>query len=365
MSTGEKKRRGRGREGGEEEEKEGEKLPSSLNQNKTGKKNSDPNFTFAYVPSHLHHMLFELVKNSLRAVNDRFESDDSGAEAPPVRLVVAEGDEDITLKVSDEGGGIPRSGLPRIWTYLYSTARSPLDDMEKEGEGDDGPAVLGELERERGEEEGEKKRARKARGGRKRRRRDSLFLKIKNTSKTKQNAQLATATASRSRGSTRDISVAICRLSRWRVRETVFSFFFFPFSCSSRFLEGRKLNNSKNKLTIFPYRFSFSLFSQNNHQQDMARTPTCTSTGWGTCRSRCREAGGERERCWAFSDFFLCFSCLIRITDDPTAQNTFQSLYILFFVHACCARACAPFALLSECVARAPRSARFNFVPPP
>lgn len=102
----------------------------------------DPNFTFAYVPSHLHHMLFELVKNSLRAVNDRFESDDSGAEAPPVRLVVAEGDEDITLKVSDEGGGIPRSGLPRIWTYLYSTARSPLDDMEKEGEGDDGPAVL-------------------------------------------------------------------------------------------------------------------------------------------------------------------------------------------------------------------------------
>ena len=25
-------------------------------------------------------------------------------------------------QVSDEGGGIPRSGLPRIWTYLYSTA---------------------------------------------------------------------------------------------------------------------------------------------------------------------------------------------------------------------------------------------------
>ena len=102
-------------------------------------------------------MLFELVKNSLRAVNDRFENDESGAEAPPVRLVVAEGDEDITLKVSDEGGGIPRSGLPRIWTYLYSTARSPLDDMEKEGEGDDGPAVLGELrerKREGGREEG-------------------------------------------------------------------------------------------------------------------------------------------------------------------------------------------------------------------
>jgi len=94
----------------------------------------------AYVPSHLHHMLFELIKNSLRAVNDRFEEADG--DPPPVRLVVAEGDEDVTLKVSDEGGGIPRSGLPRIWTYLYSTARSPLADMAADGDGGDGPAVL-------------------------------------------------------------------------------------------------------------------------------------------------------------------------------------------------------------------------------
>ncbi|WMV09333.1 hypothetical protein MTR67_002718 [Solanum verrucosum] len=31
-------------------------------------------------------------------------------------------------KISDEGGGIPRSGLPKIFTYLYSTARNPLDE---------------------------------------------------------------------------------------------------------------------------------------------------------------------------------------------------------------------------------------------
>lgn len=46
-----------------------------------------------------------------------------------------------SLQVSDEGGGIPRSGLPRIWTYLYSTALSPLDEMEDTGDAD-GPAVL-------------------------------------------------------------------------------------------------------------------------------------------------------------------------------------------------------------------------------
>lgn len=97
----------------------------------------DPSFTFAYVPSHLHHMVFELVKNSLRAVQDRYE--DADTDAPPIRLVVAEGAEDITIKVSDEGGGIPRSGLPKIWTYLYSTAKSPVDMSDVEG---DGPAVL-------------------------------------------------------------------------------------------------------------------------------------------------------------------------------------------------------------------------------
>lgn len=30
--------------------------------------------------------------------------------------------------MSDEGGGIPRSGLPKIFTYLYSTAKNPLDE---------------------------------------------------------------------------------------------------------------------------------------------------------------------------------------------------------------------------------------------
>jgi signal transduction histidine kinase len=31
------------------------------------------------------------------------------------------------LQISDEGGGIPRSGLSRIFTYLYSTAENPPD----------------------------------------------------------------------------------------------------------------------------------------------------------------------------------------------------------------------------------------------
>uniref|UniRef100_A0A2P2LR41 Protein-serine/threonine kinase n=1 Tax=Rhizophora mucronata TaxID=61149 RepID=A0A2P2LR41_RHIMU len=57
----------------------------------------DPNFTFPYVPAHLHLMVFELVKNSLRAVQERYM--DLDKVAPPVRIIVAEGIEDVTIKV--------------------------------------------------------------------------------------------------------------------------------------------------------------------------------------------------------------------------------------------------------------------------
>lgn len=94
----------------------------------------DPDFTFPYVPTHLHLMVFELVKNSLRAVEERFM--DSDKLAPPIRIIVADGLEDVTIKVSDEGGGIARSGLPKIFTYLYSTAKNPLDERSDLGTAD-------------------------------------------------------------------------------------------------------------------------------------------------------------------------------------------------------------------------------------
>ncbi|GAV57248.1 LOW QUALITY PROTEIN: BCDHK_Adom3 domain-containing protein, partial [Cephalotus follicularis] len=58
----------------------------------------DPTFTFSYVPAHLQLMVFELVKNSLRAVQERYM--DSDKVAPPVRIIVANGIEDVTIKVT-------------------------------------------------------------------------------------------------------------------------------------------------------------------------------------------------------------------------------------------------------------------------
>jgi pyruvate dehydrogenase kinase 2/3/4 len=42
-------------------------------------------------------MLFELVKNSLRAVQERYMNSDE--DVPPVRIIVADGEEDVTIKV--------------------------------------------------------------------------------------------------------------------------------------------------------------------------------------------------------------------------------------------------------------------------
>merc|ERR1712000_46832 len=74
---------------------------------------------FMYVPGHLSHMLFETLKNSLRAVVETHGADKE--DFPVTKVIVAEGKEDITIKISDEGGGIPRSAIPLVWTYMYTT----------------------------------------------------------------------------------------------------------------------------------------------------------------------------------------------------------------------------------------------------
>ena len=78
-----------------------------------------PDLNFMYVPGHLSHMLFETLKNSLRAVVETHGAEKE--DFPVTKVIIAEGKEDITIKVSDEGGGIPRSSIPLVWTYMYTT----------------------------------------------------------------------------------------------------------------------------------------------------------------------------------------------------------------------------------------------------
>lgn len=76
-----------------------------------------------YVPSHLYHILFEVFKNSMRAVMEHHGQD--CLNIPPIETTIIRGREDICVKISDLGGGIPRSQADQLFKYMYSTAPQP------------------------------------------------------------------------------------------------------------------------------------------------------------------------------------------------------------------------------------------------
>uniref|UniRef100_A0A671DMJ9 Protein-serine/threonine kinase n=1 Tax=Rhinolophus ferrumequinum TaxID=59479 RepID=A0A671DMJ9_RHIFE len=75
-----------------------------------------------YVPSHLYHMVFELFKNAMRATMEYHA--DKGVY-PPIQVRITLGNEDLTVKMSDRGGGVPLRKIDRLFNYMYSTAPRP------------------------------------------------------------------------------------------------------------------------------------------------------------------------------------------------------------------------------------------------
>ena len=76
-----------------------------------------------YPPPHLYHILFEVFKNALRAT---VENKKKGQfELPDVEVLISRGQDDVCIKISDQGGGIPRHVTDNLFTYLYSTAPRP------------------------------------------------------------------------------------------------------------------------------------------------------------------------------------------------------------------------------------------------
>ncbi|KAI0211297.1 [Pyruvate dehydrogenase (acetyl-transferring)] kinase, mitochondrial [Lamellibrachia satsuma] len=64
----------------------------------------------------------KLIKNSMRAVVEKHEDEPS---IPKLNLMICKGKEDVTIKLSDEGGGIARSEVDVLFNYMYSTAPRP------------------------------------------------------------------------------------------------------------------------------------------------------------------------------------------------------------------------------------------------
>merc|ERR1712166_1409482 len=96
----------------------------------------DTEIVFSYVPAHLNYIFTELLKNSMRAGCEHHKEE---PELPAIQIVLAEGDEDVSVKISDRGGGFARDGMKRIWTYAYTTA--PGDQNAIAGFGDGLPTA--------------------------------------------------------------------------------------------------------------------------------------------------------------------------------------------------------------------------------
>ncbi|KAL9939689.1 hypothetical protein V8E36_001506, partial [Tilletia maclaganii] len=85
---------------------------------------------FSYIPEHLEYVIFELLKNAMRATLRRPVSE---WDDPPILATIVEGppEEDLVIRISDSGGGIPDALLhhpaPRAASELMQP-ESPLSN---------------------------------------------------------------------------------------------------------------------------------------------------------------------------------------------------------------------------------------------
>ncbi|KAI9744188.1 MAG: hypothetical protein M1818_002340 [Claussenomyces sp. TS43310] len=83
--------------------------------------------TFPYIISHLEYIIGELLRNSIQAVVER-QGYASTGNPPPIEVTICESSQHVVIRVSDQGGGIPRELLP----YLWSFSKGPRTDERLE-----------------------------------------------------------------------------------------------------------------------------------------------------------------------------------------------------------------------------------------
>ena len=71
--------------------------------------------TFPYILSHLQYMIGELLRNSIQATVERSSS--SAGSPPPIEVLICEAQQHVTIRVSDQGGGIPQEVMPGLWSF--------------------------------------------------------------------------------------------------------------------------------------------------------------------------------------------------------------------------------------------------------
>ncbi|KAJ5908552.1 hypothetical protein N7495_001234 [Penicillium taxi] len=71
--------------------------------------------TFPYIMSHLEYIVGELLRNSMQAVAEKHQ--DYSQPPPPINVLICETNQHVIIRISDQGGGIPRETLPYLWSF--------------------------------------------------------------------------------------------------------------------------------------------------------------------------------------------------------------------------------------------------------
>lgn len=77
--------------------------------------------TFPYIPSHVEYIIGELLRNSIQATVERGIEKDG--VPPPIDVLIVETSQDVMMRFSDRGGGIPLDILPHIWSFSKGPRR--------------------------------------------------------------------------------------------------------------------------------------------------------------------------------------------------------------------------------------------------
>lgn len=86
-------------------------------------------FSCSYIPVHLEYILTEILKNSFRATVERHARDTRSGTVPPVIVTVSPPPTTslprqrfLSLRIRDQGGGVPPAYLAQIFSYSFTTA---------------------------------------------------------------------------------------------------------------------------------------------------------------------------------------------------------------------------------------------------
>jgi hypothetical protein len=88
---------------------------------------------FPYILSHLEYIIGELLRNSVQAVAEqhqrRREKDPASfahKPPPPIEVTICESHQHVIIRISDQGGGIPRDSLPYLWSFSKGPASGKI-----------------------------------------------------------------------------------------------------------------------------------------------------------------------------------------------------------------------------------------------